>query len=75
MRDQYKASRSLDATPIARGIMMGDRSDPTIKPLVFGTGFTDNYRAGRQDYGDYHPGEEDYSIWGEEAGAPGESTP
>ncbi|CAB4194553.1 hypothetical protein UFOVP1264_8 [uncultured Caudovirales phage] len=30
--------------------------DPDIKPLVFGVGFNDNYMAGRQNYGDFHPG-------------------
>lgn len=75
LRDQYKSTQSLAAAPVTGGVIMGERRDPTIKPLVFGTGFMDNYRAGRQDFGDYHPGEDDGSIWGEEAGAPGESTP
>lgn len=34
--------------------------DPTIKPLNFGVGFNDNYEAGRQEYGEYHPGESVY---------------
>jgi hypothetical protein len=75
LRDQYKTTRSLDASPITGGIMVGERRDPSIQPLTFGTGFMDNYRVGRQDYGDYHPGQEDYGFWGEDAGAPGESTP
>jgi hypothetical protein len=77
LRDQYKQNRSLDSTPLVGGVMVGEARDATIKPLIFGTGFMDNINAGRQDYGDYHPGEGPYyeGIWGEEAGAPGESTP
>jgi len=28
----------------------------SIAPLVFGIGFMDNWEAGRQDFGNYHPG-------------------
>lgn len=53
LRDQYKMERQ--GTPLLPGVMWDDRWDPTIKPTRFGIGFTDNYMAGRQDYGDYDP--------------------
>ena len=52
LRDMYKIEQI--GTPILPGIW--DLSwDDSIKPLRFGVGFTDNYMAGRQDYGDYDP--------------------
>lgn len=52
LRDMYKIEQI--GTPILPGIW--DMTwDPSIKPLRFGVGFTDNYMAGRQDYGDYDP--------------------
>lgn len=52
LRDMYKVEQI--GTPILPGLW--DLSwDYTIKPLRFGIGFTDNYEAGRQDYGDYDP--------------------
>lgn len=53
LREMYKIEQI--GTPIVPGLW--DTSwDPTIKVLRFGIGFTDNYLAGRQDYGDYDPG-------------------
>ncbi len=75
LRDQYKSEAALSSVPFVSGVLIGERRDTTIAPLTFGTGMHDNYRAGRQDYGDYSPGSDDTRIWGEEAGAPGESTP
>ena len=52
LRDMYKIEQI--GTPILPGIW--DLTwDPSIKALRFGVGFTDNYLAGRQDYGDYDP--------------------
>lgn len=54
LRDQYKLEQA--ASPMLEGVMHDPNLDPNIKPLRFGVGFTDNYRAGRQDYGDHDPG-------------------
>lgn len=52
LREMYKVEQI--GTPIVPGLW--DLTwDPSIKPLRFGIGFTDNYEAGRQDYGDYDP--------------------
>jgi hypothetical protein len=56
LRDQYKASLNAGA-PDYSAFLFDQSWDPTIKPLVFGVGFMDNYEAGKQDYGDYDPGE------------------
>ena len=56
LRDQYKQEAQM-ASPSFDGVMFDLTWDATIKPLVFGTGFMDNYLAGRQDYGDYAPSE------------------
>lgn len=76
LRDTYKAESALDAVAIASGTMIGERRDPTIQPLTFGTGMHDNFRVGRQDYGDYHPGQQTGQPgYDEEYGAVGESSP
>jgi len=75
LRDQYKAESGLDSSPVLSGVLIGESRDPTIKPLTFGTGFMDNWEAGRQNFGDYDPGESAWELWSDEAGAPGESTP
>lgn len=52
LRNMYKIERQGE--PIIPGLWdLG--WDYTIKPLRFGIGFTDNWEAGRQDYGDYDP--------------------
>lgn len=52
LRDMYKIEQI--GSPILPGLWdLG--WDYTIKPLRFGIGFTDNWEAGRQDYGDYDP--------------------
>jgi hypothetical protein len=53
LRDMYKIEQV--GTPILPGIW-DFTWDDSLKPLRFGVGFTDNYMAGRQDYGDYDPG-------------------
>lgn len=53
LRDQYKMEQQ--GVPLLPGVMYDPVWDPTIKPTRFGIGFTDNYMAGRQDYGDYDP--------------------
>lgn len=55
LRDQYKALYG-NFDPITAISIMDMRWDPSIPSLVFGVGFNDNYLAGRQNYGDYHPG-------------------
>lgn len=52
LRDMYKIEQI--GTPILPGLW-DITWDPSIKPLRFGVGFTDNFLAGRQDYGDYDP--------------------
>jgi len=55
LRDQYKALYGF-FDPVTAANILDDNFDPSIKPLVFGIGFNDNYLAGRQSYGDFHPG-------------------
>jgi len=52
LRDMYKIEQI--GTPIIPGLWEF-QWDPSLPPLRFGIGFTDNYLAGRQDYGDYDP--------------------
>jgi len=56
LREQYKADGALTSAPYLSGVMWDETRDVSIKPLRFGVGMTDNYEAGRQDYGDYDPG-------------------
>lgn len=56
LRDQYKQEAQM-ASPSFDGVMFDLAWDESIKPLKFGTGFMDNYLAGRQNYGDYDPSE------------------
>lgn len=53
LREMYKIEQI--GTPIVPGLW-DTAYDPSIKVLRFGIGFTDNYLVGRQDYGDYDPG-------------------
>jgi len=53
LREMYKLEEI--GTPVLPGIIYDPVWDPTIKPTRFGIGFTDNYLAGRQDYGNYDP--------------------
>jgi len=55
LRDQYKALYGW-FDPVTAVNILNDQFDPSIKPLMFGIGFNDNYQAGRQNYGDFHPG-------------------
>lgn len=54
LRDQWKLEQA--GLPIVTGVLFDTGVDPTIKPLRFGVGFMDNFRVGREDYGDYDPG-------------------
>ena len=56
LREQYKALAVSVTGPIVSGLMFDTVRDPSIKPLMFGTGFMDEAEAGRQEYGDRHPG-------------------
>ena len=55
LRNQYHSLYGF-VDPIALQNTLSQDWDPSINPLVFGIGFNDNYLAGRQNYGDYHPG-------------------
>lgn len=55
LREQYKALYGF-FDPVTAANILNDTFDPSIKPLIFGIGFNDNYLAGRQNYGDFHPG-------------------
>ena len=55
LRDQYKALYGF-FDPVTAANILNDTFDPSIKPLIFAIGFNDNYQAGRQNYGDFHPG-------------------
>jgi len=57
LRDQYKSEQSM-AEPAFSGALFDLQWDDTIKPLIFGKGFMDNYEVGRQNYGDYDPSEQ-----------------
>lgn len=54
LRSQHK-QYSAGAEPWLSGVMWDDLKDQSIKPLVFGVGFMDNYEAGQEDFGDYSP--------------------
>lgn len=54
LREQYK-NESAGAEPFLSGVMWDEVKDQSIKPLIFGVGFMDNYEAGKADYGDYSP--------------------
>lgn len=76
LRDQFKAvggPDDLPGGPLLTGIWSVGSSF-AIPPLMFGTGFNDNMEAGKQDYGDYSPGE-GVTFFPDEWGTPGESTP
>jgi hypothetical protein len=57
LRDQYKSEQAM-AEPSFSGALFDLTWDDTIKPLMFGKGFMDNYLAGQQNYGDYDPSEQ-----------------
>ena len=63
LREQHKAAAATSAAPLGAEAMWDDTPDPRIRPLVFGVGGFDNYEAGRQDYGDYHPGADPNDGW------------
>jgi hypothetical protein len=60
LRNQAHEDSAAGAFPDLGGVMWDEYRDLTIKPLRFGIGSMDNYEAGRQDYGDYDPGQHPY---------------
>ena len=53
LREQYKAMFETGVFPADADLVAAMTGyDPTIPPLNFGTGFQDNFEAGKQDYGD-----------------------
>lgn len=50
LREQYRGLL-VGGTPDVGGISPYEQSDPSVKPLDFGTGMHDNAEAGRQSYG------------------------
>jgi hypothetical protein len=52
LRDQYKALYGNEGPLVASDMANAGPDDPTIPPLIFGVGWTDNFLAGRQNYGD-----------------------
>jgi hypothetical protein len=51
LRVMYDRIRGVGGVPIVGGIDWFCPPDFSVKPLVFGMGFTDNMRAGQQNYG------------------------
>jgi hypothetical protein len=64
LREQHK-NRLVGGSPDAGGITIDEAPDPSLVPMMFGTGMHDDPAAGRQDYGsgygvvypaEYYPG-------------------
>lgn len=64
LREQHK-NRLVGGSPSAGGATLDEAPDPSIAPMIFGTGMHDDPAAGRQDYGsgygviypaEYYPG-------------------
>lgn len=51
LRKMYDRIRGVGAQPFVGGIDAFVPPDFSVKPLVFGMGFTDNFRSGQQNYG------------------------
>lgn len=51
LRDTYDRTAGVGAQPIVFGISTLDFPDFDVRPPSFGKGFTDNPRAGQQDFG------------------------
>lgn len=66
LRDAWHQFGSA-ATGDFASVLVDDGIDPSIKPLMFGIGFHDNYEAGQQDYGGYAPGR---FPWSADVGVP-----
>ena len=63
LREQWKTLLSVMGSADFAGIMLDvETIDSSIKPLVFGVGFMDNYEAGQQDYGYYSPGDYEWLL-------------
>lgn len=54
LRDLHKEA-NIGGGPDVGGILWSDGPDPTVKPLIWGTGMNDNVRAGNQEYGGEYP--------------------
>lgn len=52
LRKMYDRIAGVGAQPFVGGVDVFCPPDFSVKPLVFGKGFTDNLRAGQQNYGD-----------------------
>lgn len=50
LREQHQ-NLLIGGIPDVGGVTADEQPDPTIAPLIFGTGMSDNTAAGRQDYG------------------------
>jgi len=48
LRATYRSLRGLAGVPLVGGIDAFSRADPSVRPLMFGVGMTDNDRAGTQ---------------------------
>lgn len=53
LRATYERIAGVGAQPYAGGIDAFMPPDLSVKPLVFGMGFMDNFRAGQQNFGNY----------------------
>lgn len=51
LRKMYDRIQGVGAQPFVGGIDAFCPPDFNVKPLIFGMGFTDNFRSGQQDYG------------------------
>lgn len=66
LRDAWHQFGSAASGDFA-SVLIDEGIDPSIKPLMFGIGFHDNYEAGQQDYGGYSPGR---FPWAADVGVP-----
>ena len=57
LREQWKSDSTPGDYDFAGLMEDALENDPSIPPLLFGTGFMDNAEAGRQDYGSRDPGD------------------
>jgi len=63
LREIYK-TQQINGGPDVGGIMYDPVYDPTLKPLIWGVGMNDNFRAGQQDYvGDLPETRPDIESW------------
>lgn len=53
LRDMYDRIRGVGGAPEVFGVDAFRPPNFSVKPLVFGKSFTDNFRAGQQNFGNY----------------------